>query len=71
MAQCPGVGKKSWPEVVGENGEAVAAKIEQENHGVRAIVLLEGSTTTKDWRCDRVWVWVNQRGVVTRVPRVG
>ncbi|KAB2636714.1 proteinase inhibitor-like [Pyrus ussuriensis x Pyrus communis] len=69
MAECPG--KKSWPELVGKNEEDAAAKIEQENHGVRAIVLLEGSATTRDRRCDRVWVWINERGVVTRVPRVG
>ncbi|KAM1591841.1 hypothetical protein ACFXTH_035827 [Malus domestica] len=40
MAECPG--KKSWPELVGKNEENAAAKIEQENHGVRAIVLLAG-----------------------------
>ncbi|CAN6545401.1 unnamed protein product [Malus baccata var. baccata] len=62
----PKMSKKSWPELVGKNEENAAAKIEQENHGVWAIVILEG-----DRRCDRVWVWINERGVVTRVPRVG
>ncbi|CAN6684467.1 unnamed protein product [Malus baccata var. baccata] len=69
MAECPS--KKSWPELVGKNEENAAAKIEQENHGVWAIVILEGSATTRDRRCDRVWVRINERGVVTRVPRVG
>ncbi|CAL9023607.1 unnamed protein product [Prunus brigantina] len=69
MPFCPGAGKKSWPEVVGQSGEDAAAKIERENHNVRAIVILEGSATTLDRRCDRVWVWVNRNGIVTKAPK--
>ncbi|KAI5315835.1 hypothetical protein L3X38_045011 [Prunus dulcis] len=69
MPLCPGAGKKSWPEVVGQSGEDAAAKIERENHNVRAIVILEGSATTLDRRCDRVWVWVNRNGIVTKAPK--
>ncbi|KAF5820623.1 putative proteinase inhibitor I13, potato inhibitor I [Helianthus annuus] len=61
-------GKDSWPELVGAKGEAAAATIEKENPLVNAIVILEGTATTRDFRCDRVWVWVNHKGVVTRTP---
>ncbi|KAF5820620.1 putative proteinase inhibitor I13, potato inhibitor I [Helianthus annuus] len=60
--------KDSWPELVGAKGEAAAATIEKENPLVNATVILEGTATTRDFRCDRVWVWVNRKGVVTRTP---
>ncbi|KAI5315656.1 hypothetical protein L3X38_044832 [Prunus dulcis] len=64
-------GKRSWPELVGEIGEAAAVKIERENPNVRAIILVEGTPSpTKDLNCDKVWVWMDPKGVVTRVPRV-
>ncbi|PON95047.1 Proteinase inhibitor [Trema orientale] len=69
MAECPG--KTSWPELKGANGEEAAKTIEQENKNVEAIVILEGTPVTKDFRCDRVWVWVNDYGTVVEVPRVG
>ncbi|KAK1428380.1 hypothetical protein QVD17_17213 [Tagetes erecta] len=62
------IGKSSWPELVGATGEAAATKIEKENPRVDAIVLLDGTPTTRDLRCDRVWVWVNSNGVVIRTP---
>ncbi|PWA54177.1 proteinase inhibitor I13 [Artemisia annua] len=64
-------GKSSWPELVGATGEGAAARIERENPHVNAIVLLDGSPTTKDFRCNRVWVWVNSHGVVIRPPEIG
>ncbi|KAH7577636.1 hypothetical protein ACOSQ2_001397 [Xanthoceras sorbifolium] len=67
--RCPG--KTSWPEMVGKNGEEAAAKIERENVNVDAIVLLDGTPVTMDFNCNRVWVWVNRHGKVTRVPRTG
>ena len=63
--------KSSWPELVGKNGEVAAAIIEKENPFVHAIVLLEGTPVTKDYRIDRVRVWVNKKGKVIRVPRIG
>ncbi|KAJ4829506.1 hypothetical protein Tsubulata_026265 [Turnera subulata] len=66
---CPG--KNSWPELVGEKGENAEAVIEKENKLVNAIVLREGTPVTKDFRCDRVWVWVDEHGTVTRAPRIG
>ncbi|ESR34816.1 hypothetical protein CICLE_v10006211mg [Citrus x clementina] len=63
--------KSSWPELVGKNGKVAAAIIEKENPCVHAIVLLEGTPVTKDYRIDRVRVWVNKKGKVIRVPRIG
>ena len=53
---------------MGKDGQAAAAKVEKENPNVNAIVLLEGTRTTKDFRCDRVWVWVDKDGIVVRTP---
>ncbi|CAM8879228.1 unnamed protein product [Rhodiola kirilowii] len=64
-------GKKTWPELVGENGHHAAGIIERQNHHVRAIVVPTGSPGTLDFRCDRVRVIVNKDGTVAYVPRVG
>ncbi|KAF7850015.1 hypothetical protein BT93_L0024 [Corymbia citriodora subsp. variegata] len=69
LTYCPG--KSAWPELVGRSGNVAAGIVERENHNVKARVLLEGSPTTRDFRCDRVWVWVDRNGKVTQVPRIG
>ncbi|KAI7726532.1 hypothetical protein M8C21_016222 [Ambrosia artemisiifolia] len=61
-------GKNSWPELVGKTGVVAADIVEKENPLVNAIVILEGTPVTRDFRCDRVWVWVNTDGVVIRTP---
>ncbi|KAF2302508.1 hypothetical protein GH714_036619 [Hevea brasiliensis] len=61
-------GKKAWPELLGGNGHSAAATIEKENKKVDAIVLKEGTSVTKDFRCNRVRVWGDDNRVVTRVP---
>ncbi|CAK7346455.1 unnamed protein product [Dovyalis caffra] len=71
MASRSCLGKSSWPELARTNGEAAAATIERENRNVDAIVLREGTPVTQDFRCDRVWVWVDDRGVVTQAPQIG
>ncbi|CAN0898337.1 Proteinase inhibitor [Linum grandiflorum] len=68
-SSCPG--KNSWPELLGRNGDEAAAVIERQNRRVDAIVLREGTPVTRDFRCDRVWVWVNDDRVVTSIPRAG
>ncbi|CAN1270181.1 Protease inhibitor HPI [Linum perenne] len=65
------VGKNSWPELLGRNGDAAAAVVERENRRVDAVVVREGTPVTDDLRCDRVRVWVNEDRVVTSVPRIG
>ncbi|XWS07973.1 hypothetical protein CRYUN_Cryun41cG0037000 [Craigia yunnanensis] len=64
-------GKNSWPELVGETGKLAAAAIENENPLVNAVIVLEGTPVTEDFRCDRVRVWVNTDGIVTEVPVIG
>ena len=65
------VGKKSWPELVGVQGTVAEARIERENPLVDAKIVPEGSVVIQDFRCDRVWVWVDKNGVVYRVPIIG
>ncbi|KAG6495634.1 hypothetical protein ZIOFF_043460 [Zingiber officinale] len=65
------VGKSSWPELVGVNGNKAVTIIEKENPNVEAITVLIGSATTKDFRCDRVRVWVDEYGIVGEVPHIG
>ncbi|KAA8527727.1 hypothetical protein F0562_035404 [Nyssa sinensis] len=64
-------GKSSWPELVGVQGETATATIERENPLVTALIVLEGSPVTPDFRCDRVRVYVNENGIVTLVPAIG
>ncbi|XP_058222201.1 proteinase inhibitor-like [Rhododendron vialii] len=64
-------GKNSWPELVGAQGETAAATIERENSLVSAAVLLEGTPVIRNFDCTRVWVWVDEDGVVTKVPKIG
>ncbi|PNT15265.1 hypothetical protein POPTR_010G075400v4 [Populus trichocarpa] len=64
-------GKSSWPELLGAEGKVAAATIERENPLVEAIIVLDGSEVSLDFRCDRVWVWVDERGIVIEVPRIG
>ncbi|KAL1825405.1 hypothetical protein ACET3Z_012183 [Daucus carota] len=68
ISRCPG--KSAWPELVGEKVEIAAAKVEKENPGVHAIVMLEGSPGTLDFRCDRVRVMVNEHGIVVHPPHI-
>ncbi|KAL0419800.1 UNVERIFIED_CONTAM: Proteinase inhibitor [Sesamum radiatum] len=64
-------GKNSWPELVGKKGDDAAVVIEKQNPNVNAIVLKDGTPVPKDFRCDRVWVWVDDYGVVVRAPVIG
>ncbi|KAI3964448.1 hypothetical protein MKX01_007138 [Papaver californicum] len=64
-------GKSSWPELVGHSGESAATTIERENRNVDAIVVPEGSYVILDFRCTRVWVWVNKAGKVYKTPGIG
>ncbi|XP_022975284.1 inhibitor of trypsin and hageman factor [Cucurbita maxima] len=69
MSSCPG--KSSWPHLVGVGGSVAKAIIERENPNVKAVILEEGTPVTKDFRCNRVRIWVNKRGLVVSPPRIG
>uniref|UniRef100_A0A1J3K5N3 Protease inhibitor HPI n=2 Tax=Noccaea caerulescens TaxID=107243 RepID=A0A1J3K5N3_NOCCA len=63
--------KNAWPELVGKNGDYAASVIERENTRVDAVVILDGSPVTADFRCDRVRVFVNSNRIVVKVPVAG
>ncbi|CAA6658954.1 unnamed protein product [Spirodela intermedia] len=69
MSDCQG--KESWPELVGAEGRAAAVIIEKENPHVDAIVIQKDEITDMQYRCDRVWVRVDDNGVVAETPRIG
>ncbi|KAG5560538.1 hypothetical protein RHGRI_003755 [Rhododendron griersonianum] len=64
-------GKSSWPELIGVQGETAEATIERENPLVNAQIVVEGTVVITNFDCTRVWVWVDDDGVVTRVPVIG
>ncbi|CAA6675073.1 unnamed protein product [Spirodela intermedia] len=64
-------GKSSWPELVGYLADDAAAIIEDQNPLVNVIIVREGTPVTKDYRCNRVRLWVNQHDRIVRVPRIG
>ncbi|KAK1271357.1 hypothetical protein QJS04_geneDACA013097 [Acorus gramineus] len=64
-------GKNEWPELVGVQGDVAAITIEEENSLVTAMIVKEGTGIPEDFRCNRVWVWVDESGCVTQVPRIG
>ncbi|KAI3472934.1 hypothetical protein Pfo_031309 [Paulownia fortunei] len=64
-------GKESWPELVGFYGEVAVTIIEKENSAVTAIIVPPSQPFIPlDFRCDRVFVFVDDKGIVERVPRV-
>ena len=64
-------GKQAWPELVGKTGKYAVAKIKEENPFVRPIIVPEESPTDQAYFCNRVFVVVNESGIVTQVPMVG
>ncbi|KNA20991.1 hypothetical protein SOVF_047420 [Spinacia oleracea] len=69
-SECPG--KNAWPELVGENGERAAEIIREENPNVtQTTVLPDGTPVILDFRCDRVWIFVDCHGNVVRTPTIG
>jgi len=53
------------------DGDEAAEKIERENRRVNAIVVPEGYLVPMDFKCTRVWVWVDKEGKVISVPKIG
>ncbi|KAL7608864.1 inhibitor of trypsin and hageman factor [Lactuca sativa] len=64
-------GKTSWPELVGEDGDCAVTTIEKENKLVNAQTILEGTIILQIYICDRVYVWVNKKGIVISTPTIG
>ncbi|KNA20996.1 hypothetical protein SOVF_047470 [Spinacia oleracea] len=65
-------GKKSWPELIGKDGEDAAEIIKSENCFVKlTVVVPEGSLTIFDFRCDRVFIFVDSCKKVVHTPSIG
>lgn len=64
-------GKSGWPEVVGKSGEEAKGIILQDDATTDVHVVPEGSPVTRDFRMNRVRVYVDTNGVVVQVPRRG
>lgn len=56
---------------MGTQGTVAEATIERENPLVDAVIVLQGTIVTDDFRCDRVRVWVDVVGIVVDVPVIG
>ncbi|KAG8653966.1 hypothetical protein MANES_05G086372v8 [Manihot esculenta] len=48
--------KNAWPKLVRKNRDSAVSIIEKENKNVNTIVLKDGMSVTKDFRCNRVWI---------------
>ena len=56
---------------MGKKGEVAKRVIEKENQLVKGILVKHGNFVTHDYRCDRVWIWINDAGFVFKVPHIG
>ncbi|MCD7470240.1 hypothetical protein HAX54_009957 [Datura stramonium] len=69
---CPGVKKDTWPELLGVPAKLARETIQKENRKLTKVPsILNGSPVTKDFRCDRVRLFVNILEFVVQTPRVG
>mmetsp|Transcript_23182 Transcript_23182/g.54815 ORF Transcript_23182/g.54815 Transcript_23182/m.54815 type:complete len:266 (+) Transcript_23182:73-870(+) len=62
-----------WPELVGMTGTEAKDQLEllcgEETYDIH--VLHENSPTTRDYRFNRIRIFTNDEGIVTRVPQIG
>ncbi|KAI5062280.1 hypothetical protein GOP47_0022819 [Adiantum capillus-veneris] len=63
--------QKIWPELVGLSGEEAKSKILAENPNLTVQLVPEGSFMTMDFRTDRVRIFVDAAGNVSRAPAIG
>ena len=67
-----GLGKSSWPELVGRDAEEAVKIIQQENPSLDVILMPRGQNfATLDYRENRVRVFNDNNGNVSSVPRIG
>ena len=63
--------KGSWPALVGLPAEGAVETIKRENPLLKIFVLKEGTPVTRDFRRDRIRIWVDEEGKVVRSPQIG
>ncbi|XP_031473454.2 glu S.griseus protease inhibitor-like isoform X1 [Nymphaea colorata] len=65
-------GKQSWPELVGQAGEVAEPVIKGQNPFVKDVIIVRNDTKLiENFRCDRVWIFTNPDGTISRIPTVG
>ncbi|KAM3576756.1 hypothetical protein VYU27_001351 [Nannochloropsis oceanica] len=62
---------RSWPELVGVDAEEAKARINSDMPGLNVIVLPKNAPTTRDFRLDRVRVFIEGDNTVARAPAQG
>lgn len=55
----------------GKTGEEAKAHIDADVPGLKTIILPHNSMTTRDYRLDRVWIFVDEENKVVRPPSQG
>lgn len=60
-----------WSNLVGKTGEEAKAQILQQEPGLNVIVMPQGAPCTRDYRLDRVRVFVDNDQKVVSAPRKG
>ncbi|CAF1464182.1 unnamed protein product [Rotaria magnacalcarata] len=61
---------RSWPDLVGKDGNEVVEKIKRETGFTQVHVVMPGSMLTMDYRTDRIRVHVDEQGKVQYPPTV-
>ncbi|KAL3719651.1 hypothetical protein ACJRO7_004604 [Eucalyptus globulus] len=63
---------RTWPELVGQNGEKAKAVIEKDSSEVTAVLIsVKNEVGIFDRCCNRVYVLYDENGNVARTPVVG
>ena len=62
--------KSQWPELLGKNGQEAVNIIKKETGFSHVMAIRAGSMVTMDYRTDRVRVYVDKHGIVTRTPTI-
>jgi hypothetical protein len=63
--------KKEWPEVVGLSGQEAEERVKNDDPTVQTQVLDQNAPCTRDFRMNRVRIFINGEGVVVKAPRRG
>ncbi|KAK3419311.1 hypothetical protein EUGRSUZ_H05147 [Eucalyptus grandis] len=72
MCNDPKGNRMTWPKLVGQNGEKAKAVIEKDNPTVTAVLIVKGKEAGfGDYCCNRVYVWIDEKGNVCEIPMVG
>jgi hypothetical protein len=63
--------KESWPELVGKTGADAEKAVKAERPELNVQVMSENSPCTRDYRPDRVRIFVNAENHVVSPPQTG